>query len=162
MIDDKRKRSAETAKRWRANNPEAARLATRRWREKHPEKVAAANKKKRVRPYNPGQRREWRFRRLQDPEYKAKINAQMNARMTAIRRWMDELKISKGCIDCGFNAHPHALHFDHVSGKKEFNVCNAKSIAQAQREILKCEVRCANCHSIRTHDRRQARKFAGK
>ena len=101
--------------------------------------------------------KEWRLARLDRPGYRQQINAQANDRALAIRRWLDNHKLATGCADCGYKLHPHALHFDHLGGK-EINVCSAKSIAQAQREIAKCEVRCANCHAIKTHDRRQAHK----
>ena len=78
---------------------------------------------------------------------------------TGIRRWLDAFKIAAGCVDCGYRAHPHALHFDHL-GDKVLNVSYAKSLRQAKAEISKCEVRCANCHSIKTHERRQAHKSA--
>jgi hypothetical protein len=70
--------------------------------------------------------------------------------MTAVRRWLDAYKLEHGCVDCGFRDHPAALHFDHTQTDKALNVCNAKSLAQAQREITKCVVRCANCHAIKT------------
>jgi hypothetical protein len=116
------------------------------------------NRSRKRTPPTPEQQKEWRARRLSRPGYKKKINAQAKDRNDKIKTWLNEYKTSQGCTDCGYNAHPAALHFDHVRGKKKLNVCNAKSIAQAKREIKKCEVRCANCHSIRTYQRLQDRK----
>src|SRR6266446_8206121 len=79
------------------------------------------------------------------PDRKKRIAEVANKRATKIRRWLDAYKIARGCMDCGYREHHAALHFDHVEGFKMLNVCNAKSIAQAQAEIAKCEVRCANC-----------------
>jgi len=124
--------------------------ARRRWREKNPEKVKAANHRPRIRNYDSQKTKAWRTKRLADPFYRARINKQANDRATMIRRWLDAYKLSKGCVDCGYKEHHAALHFDHVSGEKEINVCNAKSIDQAKKEIEKCEVRCANCHAVRT------------
>ncbi len=73
-----------------------------------------------------------------------------NKRATAIRRWLDAFKVKAGCVDCGYRSHHAALHFDHVRGKKKLNVSFAKSIGQARSEIEKCEVRCANCHAVKT------------
>lgn len=126
------------------------REASRRWRERNPDKVNEANRKPRDRQHDPAKSKAWRERRLADPVYRERINAQANARATAIRRWLDAYKTDHGCVDCGFRAHPAALHFDHVEGGKSLNVCNAKSVVQAQREIAKCVVRCANCHAIKT------------
>jgi hypothetical protein len=83
-------------------------------------------------------------------ERKAEKAIIANKRATSIRRWLDGYKIQVGCIDCGYKQHHAALHFDHVRGIKAINVCNAKSIAQAKSEISKCEVRCANCHAVKT------------
>ena len=66
--------------------------------------------------------------------------------------------MNQGCTDCGYNDHHAALEFDHVAGEKELNVCNAKSVDQAKKEIEKCEVVCSNCHKIRTFNRLQACK----
>jgi hypothetical protein len=81
---------------------------------------------------------------------KARMAAVANKRATAIRRWLDAYKVAHGCIDCGYKKHHAALHFDHVRGEKKLNVCFAKSITQAKAEIEKCEVRCANCHAVKT------------
>ena len=106
------------------------------------------------------QQKKWREVRLKEPGYRERVNKQANARSHKIRRWLDQFKIDKGCFDCGFNEHPSALHFDHVRGKKSFNICNAKSIKQAKREIAKCVVRCANCHAIKTWPNRLDRTSA--
>ena len=69
-----------------------------------------------------------------------------------------EYQIAKGCADCGYNAHPAALEFDHVNGKKLFNIgeeIGSYSREKLWEEIAKCDVVCANCHSIRTANRRQ-------
>jgi hypothetical protein len=84
------------------------------------------------------------------PERKREKAAVANRRATALRRWLDAYKVRVGCVDCGYRGHHAALHFDHVRGEKLLNVCNAKSIAQAEAEIEKCEVRCANCHAVKT------------
>lgn len=57
------------------------------------------------------------------------------------------------CVDCGFDK-PAALDFDHVRGKKR-NLVSALinggySLKTIQTEIAKCEVRCANCHRLKT------------
>lgn len=101
---------------------------------------------------DPAVARAWRRRwwAALPPERKREKAAVANRRATSIRRWLDAYKLASGCVDCGYRQHHAALHFDHVSGEKELNVCNAKSIAQAQREIAKCVVRCANCHAVKT------------
>lgn len=56
----------------------------------------------------------------------------------------------KQCIDCGFS-NWLALEFDH-QGNKEFNVSEGLlySLDRVKKEIEKCEIRCANCHRIKT------------
>lgn len=60
---------------------------------------------------------------------------------------------SHSCVDCG-EKDIVVLQFDHVRGKKRGNV---SSLARAghplsviQKEIAKCEIRCANCHVRKT------------
>lgn len=56
------------------------------------------------------------------------------------------------CVDCGFD-DPRALDFDHLENKTR-NVAEMRnstwSIAAIETEIAKCEVRCKNCHAIKT------------
>ena len=56
------------------------------------------------------------------------------------------------CVDCG-ESDPVVLHFDHVRGEKIENVSNMarKNIwSKVEKEIEKCEIRCANCHMRKT------------
>lgn len=64
------------------------------------------------------------------------------------KEYLDNYKVKSGCIDCRYNAHPAALHFDHVNGKKVGNI-SEMSLTRAIEEISKCVVRCANCHAVR-------------
>lgn len=71
------------------------------------------------------------------------------------RAWLDGIKLEAGCMDCGYNEQAVALDFDHVRGVKEFTVSQGnRSRATVLAEIEKCDVVCANCHRIRTHERR--------
>lgn len=59
------------------------------------------------------------------------------------------------CVDCGIS-DIRVLEFDHVRGDKTKNISDmvrdANSIAKIEEEISKCDVRCANCHRIKTHE----------
>lgn len=48
------------------------------------------------------------------------------------------------------------MQFDHVRGSKASNVTGLQgaSVTALRAEIAKCDVVCANCHAIRTHERR--------
>lgn len=69
------------------------------------------------------------------------------------RAILDEIKLESGCIDCGYNAAPEALDFDHRN-PEEKTICGTNPInyswARIIAEISKCDVRCANCHRIRS------------
>ena len=67
---------------------------------------------------------------------------------------INEIKMKTGCIDCGYNVNPAALEFDHVK-EKSFNISDGafKSWYEVFEEIAKCELRCANCHRIKTVER---------
>lgn len=55
------------------------------------------------------------------------------------------------CIDCGDDRW-QVLEFDHVKGAKKYNISRMYklSLARIQKEIAKCEIRCANCHRMKT------------
>jgi hypothetical protein len=58
------------------------------------------------------------------------------------------------CFDCKMS-DMRVLEFDHVRGKKLFNIMSMvnkglKKWEDILKEIKKCDVVCANCHRIRT------------
>jgi hypothetical protein len=76
-------------------------------------------------------------------------------------QWVDEYKLSKGCADCGYNAHPAALDFDHRPGTakvRDIKRGNTFGWQALLAEIEKCDVVCANCHRIRTVNRRRRKR----
>lgn len=75
------------------------------------------------------------------------------------KRFVAAIKATAGCADCGY-ADARALQFDHVRGEKRCNITVLvwKGWASLVDEIEKCDVRCANCHAIRTHE---AGQFSG-
>jgi len=72
--------------------------------------------------------------------------------------FLTQFKLERGCIDCGYREHSEALDFDHVRGIKLFEFASAgtRKPSSILEEIAKCEVVCANCHRIRTFNRRRA------
>ncbi len=69
------------------------------------------------------------------------------------RKFVYEYLLGHPCIDCG-EADPCCLDFDHVRGEKfktiRDMIKDCFSIENIQKEIDKCEVRCANCHRRKT------------
>jgi hypothetical protein len=89
-------------------------------------------------------------------EHEAAQKARL-ARNTAVRRGQNHLLaiaylLQHPCVDCG-EADIVVLQFDHFADK-EANVSaligGAASWSRIEREIKKCEVRCANCHRLKT------------
>ena len=79
-----------------------------------------------------------------------------NKKLAILRRY----KTSCGCMDCGYKDHFYALELDHRDdAQKVGNVCHlikrTHSWAKIKEEIRKCDVVCANCHRIRTYNRKQ-------
>lgn len=72
---------------------------------------------------------------------------------------------SHQCVDCG-EKNPIVLEFDHITTDKKGNIsyllstlkCSWKTLLA---EIEKCEVRCANCHRIKTFKQFGWNKYAG-
>lgn len=59
------------------------------------------------------------------------------------------------CVDCG-NVDNRVLEFDHIEEKTNTiaNLLANHTWDMVEAELSKCELVCANCHSIRTYDRR--------
>lgn len=78
-----------------------------------------------------------------------------------VRKRMDYInayKMARGCADCGWCEHPHALEFDHRPGEEKIDDVTKfrlrGTVADLIAEMKKCDVVCANCHRIRTAERR--------
>ena len=73
------------------------------------------------------------------------------------QHWTKIIKryFSKGCVDCGIK-NVRVLEFDHVRGNKVNGVGTMVSENYGwktiKKEIDKCEVRCRNCHMLRTFE----------
>lgn len=88
---------------------------------------------------------------------KACLNKKENSNIKRNRAMSDFLK-SQPCTDCGKSYPPYVMHFDHLKDKT-FNISRriGHKMSTLLEEIDKCEVVCANCHAIRTHNRRKAK-----
>jgi hypothetical protein len=76
-----------------------------------------------------------------------------------IKDMITSLKKDKLCADCGLKFNTWQMDFDHISGKKEFNISDIYNFGSKKKvleEIAKCELVCANCHRNRTHDRMES------
>lgn len=88
------------------------------------------------------------------------------------KRWKNKLQAeidqikSVPCMDCGKTYAPIAMDFDHRNGKIKIAgisdmICGyTASREKIMAEIAKCDIVCAICHRIRTHNRRVAQRVA--
>jgi hypothetical protein len=92
-------------------------------------------------------------------KYRARAAVRNEQRRAAVRRVFREAK-ARPCSDCGQRYPPFVMDFDHVEPEtKRFTIGRDGwnriwSLIDIRREIAKCEIVCANCHRIRTHNRR--------
>lgn len=100
------------------------------------------------------ERARFRAYRATHPDW---AGARQRKRTSEFRSKIAAIKVERGCVDCGYNAHPDALDFDHLPDfDKLFDLAKgwSRSWDAVLQEITKCEVVCANCHRIRTAARR--------
>ena len=95
---------------------------------------------------------------------KKRCISKVSKRKKKLRDWLTEFKSKKSCIDCKqvFEC-PEVLEFDHTGTDKRANVSSLTTkVSQEilEKEIAKCELVCANCHRIRTWNRRQNKQNA--
>lgn len=117
--------------------------STRKWKLKNPEKVKAAKAKY-----------------CASPEGKAKNAAWQLARHKRnFSRLLSDLRKAAPCTDCGGRFPSEVMEFDHLdaSNKKDDVTVLVRALKTHEvvlAEIDKCELVCANCHRIRTMNRR--------
>lgn len=74
-------------------------------------------------------------------------------------------KVRKGCVKCGYNKNAQALQFNHINPKEKLFLIaqkahklylgrHSKGKKMLRLELSKCEVMCANCHSIHTYEQK--------
>jgi hypothetical protein len=101
-------------------------------------------------------------RRAYDREYylrnKPKITAQKRRRERELTAWARTLKSATPCADCGGVFHPAAMQWDHLPGADKrdevADLARQHGRVAILAEIEKCELVCANCHAVRTYNRR--------
>jgi len=74
------------------------------------------------------------------------------------KEYLDTLK-DKPCVDCGLRFPPECMDFDHLPGQEKVLALslarkNGWSDDKLRQETEKCEIVCANCHRIRTANRK--------
>lgn len=86
-----------------------------------------------------------------------KARERMTGRRRNHRDRLAAIKLTYGCLDCGYAEHSEALDFDHRPGEvKLFDISEVagRKWSLLMAEVDKCDVVCANCHRVRTADRR--------
>ena len=84
-----------------------------------------------------------------------------------IYKWVDKYKEERGCSDCGIN-DKRCLHLHHINREvKKMSVAQLIGkgyvFKTVKAEVEKCDVVCANCHSIHHYDERRSGAWgAGK
>lgn len=76
------------------------------------------------------------------------------ARRKAVRDAVKKYKSETPCADCKKNYPHYVMDFDHVRGKKSYNISDKLRVSPSPaiwKEIAKCEVVCANCHRERSY-----------
>lgn len=75
----------------------------------------------------------------------------------AFREYITDLKTITPCTDCKKSFPHYIMEFDHARGTKLGNITVLVAKFGKKRlleEIAKCDIVCANCHKIRTFNRR--------
>jgi hypothetical protein len=83
------------------------------------------------------------------------------SRRNRLVRIVADLK-AKPCMDCGREYPGCCMDFDHRPGTQKlatigYLVGRGVNVDALMREIDKCDLVCANCHRIRTRDRKRGR-----
>lgn len=99
----------------------------------------------------------WRHSKepLDELNYLEEVSVSTDTRYVKNKRRLRAYLLKHPCVDCG-QTDVRVLEFDHVRGKSESITNLLKNTApweMIEAEIVKCEVRCVNCHRIKTSER---------
>ena len=88
---------------------------------------------------------------------KARTAARNKRQRVINREFIVKTKEASPCMDCGEFYPFYVMHFDHIY-EKNGSIANlarsSVSIRRLQQEMDQCEIVCANCHAVRTHERK--------
>jgi hypothetical protein len=94
-----------------------------------------------------------------------RVNSVNKKQIEKAREYVYEYLVKNPCVDCG-EKNPIVLEFDHRETlEKAFSICSALSshsyvsMELLVSEIEKCDIRCANCHRIKTAKQQNYWKF---
>jgi hypothetical protein len=87
--------------------------------------------------------------------YLAKARRRQQRVVLETRAWMIDYLRQHPCVDCAIS-NIRVLEFDHrdpasKAAEVSFLARSGYSLARVVEEVAKCDVRCANCHRMRTH-----------
>lgn len=92
------------------------------------------------------------------PDGRAKSRIRSREHTDNKRRALQDIKEASGCVDCGEKYPYFMLHFDHLPEYEKIaditRLVRTAKWSDVEKEIAKCEVVCANCHAIRSHNRK--------
>lgn len=114
-----------------------ARASQVAWRKRFPERSSASS-------------RRWQQR------HKDQVAAYTRNRAAEKRAFLASVKLTVGCVDCGYRGRFVALAFDHVGTDKVKDLSHMVGFSWGKviAELDKCEVVCHNCHAVRTEERK--------
>ncbi len=96
------------------------------------------------------------------PGHKKERIQETKGRRIELQEWYTTYKATLHCKNCG-EWRPECLQFHHRNPREiEFNVSewirNGVSLERLKKEVMKCDVLCANCHAIETQNERYQKK----
>ena len=93
----------------------------------------------------------------ENPEKVAEKTLRFHWRQTA-RRFLLIQERGGMCVDCG-ESNPLVLQFDHRDPTTKTSIVNRfHALDRKREEAYKCDIRCANCHQLKTYYARESRR----
>lgn len=92
-------------------------------------------------------------------KHRVRLLDEMKAKRAVIQLRIDKIK-SVPCLDCKQCFPPYVMDFDHVRGKKLFQIAGHLHYQwkRVKAGIKKCDVVCSNCHRFRTFRHKEEKK----
>lgn len=151
--------ASERCKRWRKRNRERYLALDRQWRIKNRAKYLKRKRQRYI---------EHRDELLVYAEkYRQRQREIIQKKAQLRRNRLHKLK-DVPCTDCKRRYPQCVMEFDHKQPPKQYGGkrscmgalagCSEKTLLE---EVAKCDLVCANCHRIRTHNRRIAKREIG-